>query len=224
MSISAAWLRSGNVTNGANTVKSLFWLCSHRRGDLLHRRERLSHGLQRLSTTLERESCIHDILYFLSVGVSFLPFNWWQVCPPPIMPFSPSKCNSDWVVVGGHLKWTPQRVCLGNEIALAMAFCYVAPQCILMISGTWHSTAGLTQLHKSNQIYYTFTAIAWYLSPVSFLLIFLLVCPNSPLLWRSYKIPVTIKRFNWFHFSKWMDTYHLCQGGEAADIFCVSVW
>lgn len=112
--------------------------------------------------------------------------------PLSIMPFSPSKCNSDWVVVGGHLKWTPQRGCLGNEIAFAMAFCYVAPQCILMISGTWLSTAGFTQLHKSNQIYHTFTAIACDLSCVSFLLVFLLVCPNLLLLWRSYKIPVTI--------------------------------
>lgn len=58
-----------------------------------------------------------------------------------IMPLSPSKCNSDWAVVGGHLKWTPQRPCLGNEIALAMAFCHVAPQRILMTTGTWLSTA-----------------------------------------------------------------------------------
>lgn len=93
--------------------------------------------------TLEGESYIMTF-YIFSVAMSFLPFNWWQVWYVfffLITLLSFSKCNSDWVVVGGHLKWTPQRPCLGNEIALAMAFCHVAPQCILMISGTWRSTA-----------------------------------------------------------------------------------
>lgn len=109
--------------------------------------------------------------YIFGVAASFLPFKWWQVgnviSSSIILP-SPYKSNSDWVVVGGHLKWTPQRPCLGNEIALAMAFCHVAPQCILMISGTWRGTS-LQDSHsdRSNQTLHTFTVIISYLSPPS---------------------------------------------------------
>ena len=110
-----------------------------------------SKGLQRLSTHW-RGNHVFMTFYNFSIAVSILLFNWWQVSknplPPSIIPLSPSECNSDWVVVGGHLKWTPQRPCLGNEIALAMAFCHITPQCILMISGTWCSIA-LQDLHSS---------------------------------------------------------------------------
>ncbi len=123
-----------------------------RHDNLLCWRERFRHGLQRLSSHW-RGNRVFMAFYIFSVAASFLPFNWWQVWNVffSITLFSPSKCNSDWVVVGGHLKWTPQRPCLGNEIACDMAFCHVAPQCILMISSTWHSSA-LQDSHSDTRL------------------------------------------------------------------------
>lgn len=157
--------------------------CCLRRHNLLHWREWLSHGLPRLSIHW-RGNRAFMTFYVFGAAVSFLPFNWWQVWNVFFLFLNHvvfSLQTQFRVMVGGHLKWTPQRPCLGNEIALDMAFCHVPPLCILMICGTWHSTA----LKDSHTSLIRLTAHSLPLvSSVSFLLVFLLVCPNSLLLWR----------------------------------------
>lgn len=115
-------------------------LC-RRQDDLLHRRERLSHGL--LTLTTHRRGIVHAWrIIFLPCHSCLLSGGEFEMFfRRSITSFSASICNSAPVVVGGHLKWTPQRPCLGNEIALAMAFCHIAPQCILMIGATCRNTA-----------------------------------------------------------------------------------
>lgn len=104
------------------------------------------------------------------------------------------------VVVGGHLKWTPQRPCLGNEIASDMAFCHVSPQCILMICG-----AGCSVALQDSRSDTSLIRIAAHSLPlvgsVSFLLVFLFV----PLLFYSEETAMseTEKAFSgkWLLFS-----------------------
>ena len=52
-----------------------------------------------------------------------------------------------------------------NEIALALAFCHVAPQCILMTSDTWPSTKPTQQHHHITQHCTCSLSVALSLSP-----------------------------------------------------------
>lgn len=128
-----------------------------------HRRQRLSCGLQEIEhLNLPFMICIFSALlchFCLSTGVQVRFILFWIF-------FFVSKYNSDCVGVGGYLKWTPQRACLGNEIALAVAFCHVAPPCILMMSGS-------TALQDSLSLIRLAPHSHW------LLLVFLLACPNS---------------------------------------------
>lgn len=122
--------------------------CRQRQGNLPYRRERLSCGWQSRKYTHWRGKHVFMKFYTLVLLCHFCLLTGGELdtlpppssLPPQIATHFPSKCNSDSVVVGGQWKWTPQRLGLGNEIALTMALCHVAPRCILMISGMWRST------------------------------------------------------------------------------------
>lgn len=107
------------------------------------------------------------------------------------------------VMVRGHLKWTPQRPCLGNEIALDMAFCHVPPLCILIICGTWRSAA-LKDSHRDTSLIRLTAHSLPLVSSVSFLLVFLLVCPSSLLLWRPNSHLILLQSCHFcFNFGKY---------------------
>lgn len=142
--------------------------CCERWDDVLHWRQGLSRGLQRLSPHWRGNHVCMTFYIFSVLPCHSCILTLWNVWvffffPPQSGGFAPSKCNSDWVVVGGHLKWTPQRPCLGNEIAFALAF--LSRSSTVHVNDQWHvaqpSAAGFTQ---SNQTPCTFTIIICYLS------------------------------------------------------------
>ena len=132
------------ATSGADVVKiprsspTVPRHCCQRRDDVLNGRERLS--LQ--STHLRGESWHFMFSVLLCRFCILTGGQVWNVFPFFFFPFSQS-CRSllpnaiqTELCLEGIWNETPQRPCLGIEIALAMAFCHVAST--VHINYLWH--------------------------------------------------------------------------------------